>query len=590
MSNGTSRIRGSTGTDPQGISGPAPAAPPRRPAVPPRAMPGNIAAAVAAAARHRESLMRIPGVIDVRAGYKFTGGRITKTAAVVVAVDRKRGNIPANQGIPAKLDGIPTDLENADPFQRLAATGGPEASSVERPALLIDEIQNSQVEAIAVEEAREIGYKPPRNVRLDAVTGAMRITCHASPDAGWATLGPFLAGAKESITLGMYDFTAPHIYQTARSLLRDNDVTWRQTIDPKESLPGPDEVDSTKAGDLHEKSIINGLKRVAKTRFTSEFARIGSGGTFASAYHIKVAVRDHAAFWLSSGNWQSSNQPDIDFLDDSADRQLISRYNREWHVVVERAPDLAKCFEKFLEYDFKTAAATPTSEAAPIPGPDLLVPVDEILELERKGKFQVFKPMELTFTKSEPVTVQPLLTPDNYADHVLRLLEQRPKKRLYFQNQSLNPIASPTAKFDRMMQLLAEYSNDEKLDVRLIFRNIGPIRKKLESLQLAGFNMARVRMQAGCHTKGIIVDTRTVLLGSHNFTNQGVQLNRDASLLIENEEIAKYFQAIFLHDWDRLARETIREEAVPIPLSAAEAAAVQGSEMTRVPWSYYEEE
>ena len=72
------------------------------------------------------------------------------------------------------------------------------------------------------------------------------------------------------------------------------------------------------------------------------------------------------------------------------------------------------------------------------------------------------------------------------------------------------------------MQLLADYSQDASLDVRIIFRNIGPVRKKLESLQAAGFNMERVRMQAGCHTKGIVIDSKTVLLGSHNFTNQGV--------------------------------------------------------------------
>ena len=30
-------------------------------------------------------------------------------------------------------------------------------------------------------------------------------------------------------------------------------------------------------------------------------------GWVASSYHIKVAVRDDEAAWLSSGNWQSSN-------------------------------------------------------------------------------------------------------------------------------------------------------------------------------------------------------------------------------------------------------------------------------------------
>jgi len=54
-----------------------------------------------------------------------------------------------------------------------------------------------------------------------------------------------------------------------------------------------------------------------------------------------------------------------------------------------------------------------------------------------------------------------------------------PKRKLYFQNQSLNPIKSPTAEFAELLALLGKYSNDSDLDVRFIFRNIGPIRKKL---------------------------------------------------------------------------------------------------------------
>ena len=41
-------------------------------------------------------------------------------------------------------------------------------------------------------------------------------------------------------------------------------------------------------------------------------------GLWASAYHIKVAVRDGETFWLSSGNWQSSNQPDVHPFDRAA--------------------------------------------------------------------------------------------------------------------------------------------------------------------------------------------------------------------------------------------------------------------------------
>jgi PLD-like domain len=229
-----------------------------------------------------------------------------------------------------------------------------------------------------------------------------------------------------------------------------------------------------------------------------------------------VAVRDRKSFWLSSGNWQSSNQPDIDFLEADADVSLV-------YAVVDN-PALAKAFQVFLDHDFKTARA-PVPEAAALPaaGPDLLIPVDEFLREEATRRtIEVFGPRKFVFTQDQPLTVQPLLTPDNYAEVVVALLRKRPRERLFFQNQSLNPVKQPEPEFEELMQLLACYSQDETLDVRLIFRNIGPVRKKLESLQAAGFNMKRVRMQEGCHTKGIIIDSRTVLLGSHNFTNQGV--------------------------------------------------------------------
>ena len=163
-------------------------------------------------------------------------------------------------------------------------------------------------------------------------------------------LKPFLEDTNRKLHLGMYDFTAPHIYRTARTLLKNSRVEWQKVLGPKESLP-KDDVNSTKANDLKESSgpgVSACCRRSLRPRLRSR--RFGE--TFASAYHIKVAVRDHRTFWLSSGNWQSSNQPDIDFLDDNADRQLISRFNREWHVVCDN-PVLAKRFQVFLDHDLK---------------------------------------------------------------------------------------------------------------------------------------------------------------------------------------------------------------------------------------------
>jgi hypothetical protein len=575
------------------IASGAPTAQPKR--VVASSAPSELRLAIQAASKHRAELLRNPTIADVRAGYLFKDGAITSTPAVVVAVLAVPGGkfdkaaIARNLGIRSELDAVAVDIEMADPFQRLARAGATEAAPVvRRPPLLIDELQGGEEEAI--EAVPIITYTPPLGGNLNPVTGAMTVTCHVSPDAGWRVLKPFLEETERKLHIGMYDFTAPHIYRAARTLLKDSEVEWQQVLGPKESLPTEGDVDSTKANDIKESSVIKGLKRVGEDRFGNAFAHVGSGRTFASAYHIKVAVRDDRTFWLSSGNWQSSNQPDIDFFDENADRQLIPRYNREWHVVCE-SPVLAKRFQRFLDHDFETALMTEelVEIEAALPLPDLLVPVDELLEEERAAiGLQVFAPQKFIFTSHSPLTVQPILTPDNYLDVALDFLRERPKRTLYFQNQSLNPIKAPTAEFAELMELLVKYSNDQSLDVRFIFRNIGPIRKKLESLQAAGFNMSRIRTQSGCHTKGIIVDSKKILVGSHNITNQGVQVNRDASLLIEDAGIAQYYEKVFLHDWDKLAKPTIREEAVPIPVSSDEVAL--GNEFVRLPFSYFEEE
>ncbi len=593
----TRSIPGNAGTLPEG--------PAREPIGPGGAQASKatseLAPAIDVANKQREQLKKnYPHLLDVRAGYKFRNGRITDTPAVVFVVTNKIKDVPSEQQLPPVLEGIVTDVTPADPFERLRSAHSREEALPalrKEPRLLIDELQRPPgEEAMAsIEElARPITYTPPPDGDLSEVTEAMTVTCHVSPDAGWSVLQPFLEATEQQICLGMYDFTAPHIYRTARTLLKNEDVTWRQTLGPKESLPSDDDVDSTKADDLTEEKVTTGLRRQAGDRFENAFAHVGTGQTFASAYHIKVAIRDKESFWLSSGNWQSSNQPDINFLDPNADVQLIARFNREWHVVIE-SPSLAKTFQVFLEHDFKTAKA-PLHEraAAPIQAPDLLIPVSEFLREEAAARtIEVFPPRKFVFTSDRPLTVQPILTPDNYTDIVVALLRNRPTKRLYFQNQSLNPIKAPNPEFEELMQLLADYSQDESLDVRLIFRNIGPVRKKLESLKAAGFNMKRVRMQEGCHTKGIIIDSNTVLLGSHNFTNEGVLVNRDASLLIHNEDIAQYYERVFLHDWDQMARETLREAAVPIPAGTPGAEAAQldtGETYVRVPWSYIEED
>ena len=100
------------------------------------------------------------------------------------------------------------------------------------------------------------------------------------------------------------------------------------------------------------------------------------------------------------------------------------------------------------------------------------------------------------------------------------------------------------------------------ITVRVIIRSFmaSKDRKNLELLTDRGLKIGTVRFQANSHTKGVIVDRKKVLIGSQNWSQLGVTLNRDASLLFDDEPLAKYFGKIFDHDWTNLASTKIGSE------------------------------
>jgi phosphatidylserine/phosphatidylglycerophosphate/cardiolipin synthase-like enzyme len=54
---------------------------------------------------------------------------------------------------------------------------------------------------------------------------------------------------------------------------------------------------------------------------------------------------------------------------------------------------------------------------------------------------------------------------------------------------------------------------------------------------------------ANVHNKGMIVDNTSVLISSINWNENSVTRNREAGLIIENEEIALYYAEVFFYDW-----------------------------------------
>ena len=93
------------------------------------------------------------------------------------------------------------------------------------------------------------------------------------------------------------------------------------------------------------------------------------------------------------------------------------------------------------------------------------------------------------------------------------------------------------------------------------------------------------RTQRNIHNKGIVVDGKTVLVSSANWSGDGVLRNRDAGLIIQDEEIASYYQSIFLDDWENRAKSDLADDG-PVLVAASDDTETPAG-MVRMSWRDY---
>nr|WP_319382373.1 phospholipase D-like domain-containing protein [uncultured Roseibium sp.] len=495
-------------------------------------------------------------VLEVSAEYLFHDGEITDEKGVVVAVTPDASLNPATYGLGTSYEGVPVVIEIAD------------------PQVIAEEMFGFEIETEAFRKRRANYTRDLSDPKFDLspVTDKIKVQFSVSPEAGWPVLREFLKiDDFEHLTVGMYHVTAPHIVEALMDIAKRSRPNPRITLtldrQRGDKPVNPDDISAgTKGDDIPERETIDALKNELGNKFLYAKASLGSRGLFATAYHIKVAVwtdrlsgnrKEDKVFWLSSGNWQSSNQQplsiDVDAVpsltfDDVAD------YNREWHAVVEHA-GLAKTFREHLTQDqTDNALATATESGRRRLDDEILVPVEMLERAGRPTDFKPFPPLDL----DEEMTIHPLLTPDNYPEVVLELVREA-RDRLWIENQSFNlwkRVEDTPAHFMALASAIRE-KQQNGVDVRILFRNIfGSERKTLRRLKDFGIRTDEhhIRFFPKNHTKGMVVDDHSVMLGSHNLTAGGTGPNRDASLIVRNKKANAYFAELFLHDWTQYGK------------------------------------
>ncbi|MFI5161383.1 MAG: phospholipase D-like domain-containing protein [Sphingobacteriales bacterium] len=527
-----------------------------------------------------------PGALTIRPGFKMSNGWITDKPSIVVTVDKKLDGLPDDNKLPTSVEGVPVDVREATGLQRLRAKDPASfqlakvhvrdqnrepAFPLERSLPSGNFIPAAQKTAASTSAPKgppktPVQYTAPAGQPLKKFTKNMSLICWASPDDGFTVLKDFLSQTKTDLTIAMYDFTSADILKEMISVIEPGNMQFKLILDHPPRNPTANQTDDVTRTDLLD-ADTNAAINWALTRSDP----VVTEWIYPTAYHIKVAVRDSKAFMLSSGNYNVSNQPNL--AAGNAVQGSLKNADRDWHVIV-LDPEMALLFKAYIDHDF-AAAQNGQSAGSPILHESIKSAMASLQAETDQSSFKAVNNAAVSVIGKQklfnnvPVSIQPILTPDPgvhtsmYVDNTLALIESATQK-VYMQTQYIHPSS---AALDQDFMLLVNAlvgAVKNGLDVRLItseFENTPQWMEKMKEVGLDGV----LKIQQRVHNKGIVIDSKTVMVSSQNWSADGTLRNRDAGVIIENADIAKYYEAIFLDDWENRAKKKVTDVSQPAP-------------------------
>ena len=391
------------------------------------------------------------------------------------------------------------------------------------------------------------------------VTG--RILAYASPDSTYFVTRELLRSARRSIVIGIYDFSAGYMKdELKRAMRRGVAVTLM--------------LDTNQDDDPNLFSELRALgadcEKAPSRSSRNPIAYFGNA-------HEKIIVVDGEIVMIQSGNWSENSIPF-----NEGNGVVVGQFaegNRDMGLAIE-SRELAGFFAELVERDMRLARGAPP-DAAPPEAPALVAIPAESTFFERAPDLvppRLFA--SLTFQPDRPVTITPVITPENFESHLVRLLRSA-ERSIRIEQQY---IRGGQPAVEALLDAIAAARDDHPdLDIRII---VSP--KYLDGEKRTRFlaTMTNHRFAFGeqwrflsrqhfvhSHNKLIVVDDERTLIGSQNWSTTGIQSNRETSLLVELPEVATYFAGIFDADWE------VSESAGAPP--AMVAAAVPPSEFSQ---------
>ncbi len=359
----------------------------------------------------------------------------------------------------------------------------------------------------------DASYHAPETFSTSAI-----VTAFVSPDNSFVVLQQEIENASTSLCVNLYEFANPQLLELVLDAFnRGVKVQLLLEGSPIGGISGD------------ELCIAEKIKeRGGEVRFSDD--------PFLN--HAKYAVIDDKTTILMSENWKSTGV--------SCDNSFG---NRGWGIVL-RDREIASYFKEVFAEDF-------------LRGKDFSTEAERGSCWLARGiphgyYVPVFEPLSINCD----FTVIPVLAPDSaLSDDTILGMINSAKKSVYVQQfsarrvwgEDVSPFIAAIIEAARRgcevkvlldsKYLAGENNNDEVVSWLNELASAENLCLEARLADLDSLGLAKV------HNKGLIVDGEKVLVCSLNWNANSVY-NREAGVIVENGEIAGYYEAVFIHDWD----------------------------------------
>jgi len=369
---------------------------------------------------------------------------------------------------------------------------------------------------------------------LNTTTFTGEVTLFVSPDNSYDTITKELRNATRSIDLNLYEFTNPFLCTELVAALERN-VSVRLFMEGA-PIGGLDDREKYILRTLAEhggqiRCLVSDAEHHVYARYEYD--------------HAKYLIVDNDTVIVESCNWAKTGVP-----------KNPTFGNREWGIVI-RNKEIAEKFSAVFQDDWNPAHsdsyAIDAMNFTISPGffPDTTVPT---------GRYD---PQFTAKTMQGAFNVTPIFSPDNSEQAILDAITCATRsiyvEQLYIYKdwgQTTSPFVNALVNKSHQgvtVQVILDYNLGYEGTITILnetkqFLEENGVKVKFISTEWSPFTTV--------HNKGMVIDNTTVLLSSINWNEQSVRKNREAGVLIANQEAAVYYASVFLSDWNLAPSKT----------------------------------